>query len=167
MKNFVLIVMVVAFFISCSSDTATGKKADTTPAAATMPELATVEKGAVAAVIKLPAQLAAFEEVSIFPKINGYVKNVFVDIGSTVKKGQLLMTLEAPELEQASLQAKEKYARSIADFSIDKERYNRLMEAAKTAGAISPWIFPPLNQKWKRTVHWATRRKQTGRCSKP
>src|SRR5712675_487462 len=53
--------------------------------------------------IKLPGQLAAYQEVSIFPKVNGYVKNVLVDIGSKVHEGQLLMTLEAPELAQSTM----------------------------------------------------------------
>jgi RND family efflux transporter MFP subunit len=88
--------------------------------------------------IKLPGQLAAYQEVSIFPKVNGYVKNVNVDIGSKVHQGQLLMTLEAPELEQSTMQAKEKYARTKADLSIDREHYNRLLEASQTPGAISP-----------------------------
>jgi membrane fusion protein (multidrug efflux system) len=96
------------------------------------------EKASVEQSVKLPAQLAAYQEVSIFPKMNGYVKTVNVDIGSTVKKGQLLMELEAPELEQASIQAKEKYARSVSDYTISKENYERLLYASKTKGAISP-----------------------------
>ena len=88
--------------------------------------------------IKLPGQLAAYQEVSIFPKVNGYVKNVVVDIGSKVHMGQLLMTLEAPELEQSTMQAKEKYVRTKADLSIDREHYNRLLEASQTPGAVSP-----------------------------
>ena len=39
-------------------------------------QLATVEKTSVDQLVKLPAQLAAFEEVSIFPKVNGYVETV-------------------------------------------------------------------------------------------
>jgi RND family efflux transporter MFP subunit len=108
---------------------------------------ATVEKGSVSSTIRLPAQLAAYQEVSIFPKVNGYVKTVSVDIGSKVSKGNLLMLLEAPELLQASMQAKEKYARSKADFSLDKERYNRLLEAAKTEGAISPLDLSTVRSK--------------------
>ena len=100
--------------------------------------LAGVQQTGLSGVVKLPGQLAAYEEVSIFPKVNGYVKNVNVDIGSHVKKGQLLMTLEAPELEQSTMQAKEKYARTKADLSIDREHYNRLLEASQTPGAISP-----------------------------
>jgi RND family efflux transporter MFP subunit len=128
--------MMLVLITACSS-----KKEEKKAEANTAPinyALATVEKGGVATTIKLPAQLVAYQEVSIFPKVNGYVKNVLVDIGAKVSQGSLLMTLEAPELEQAALQAKEKYTRSKADFSIDKERFLRLIEAAKTEGAISP-----------------------------
>jgi membrane fusion protein (multidrug efflux system) len=97
-----------------------------------------VEKAGLSSTIKLPAQFAAFQEVSIFPKVNGYVKMVLVDIGSKVKKSDLLMELEAPELEQAVAQAREKYARAKTDYAIDKEHYLRLLEASSTAGAISP-----------------------------
>ncbi len=99
---------------------------------------AIAEKATVDQVVKLPAQLAAFEQVSIFPKMNGYVKSVKVDIGSVVRRGQLLMELEAPELEQSSIQAKEKYARAISDYTISKENCERLQQAAKTKGAVSP-----------------------------
>lgn len=136
---------VVVFITACSSNKE--EKKEEAKAAPTNYALATVQKGGVATTIKLPAQLVAYQEVSIFPKVNGYVKNVLVDIGSKVSQGSLLMTLEAPELEQAALQAKEKYARSKADFSIDKERYLRLMEASKTAGAISPLDISTIKAK--------------------
>jgi RND family efflux transporter MFP subunit len=97
--------------------------------------------------IKLPGQLEAFQEVSIFPKVNGYVKNVMVDIGSSVHQGQLLMELEAPELIQATLAAKEKYAKSRADYAIDRERYKRLLEASETAGAVSPLDLSEIKSK--------------------
>jgi membrane fusion protein, multidrug efflux system len=97
-----------------------------------------VEKMGVATYIKLPAQLFAYQEVSIFPKVNGYVKDVSVDIGSHVHEGQALMVLEAPEIVQAAAQAREKYAQARAGYSIDKENYARLLEASATAGAVSP-----------------------------
>jgi membrane fusion protein (multidrug efflux system) len=100
--------------------------------------LSVIQTTGPSSMIKLPGQLAAFQEVSIFPKVNGYVKNVLVDIGSIVHRGQLLMTLEAPELAQSTMQAKEKYARTKADLSIDREHYNRLLEASRTPGAVSP-----------------------------
>jgi len=138
MKYYIIAGLYTIAFASCTSNAATDKKVTVKENATPVYTLANVEKGGVATTIKLPAQLAAYQEVSIFPKVNGYVKTVLVDIGSKVKKGTLLMVLEAPELIQASLQAKEKYARTKVDFTIDKERYNRLLVAAATAGAISP-----------------------------
>lgn len=139
MKYSFCIFLTAVFFTACSSDKETKKESPSTTAkAAIQYKLTVLQKGGVANSIKLPAQLAAFQEVSIFPKVNGYVKQVLVDIGSKVTQGSLLMTLEAPELEQLVMQAKEKYTRAKADFTIDKERYHRLLEAAKTAGAVSP-----------------------------
>lgn len=139
-KKSIIVVFFFSFFIifySCSNDKEPEKKltsANATPKYI----LARVEKANVSEQLKLPAQLAAYQEVDIFPKVNGYVKTVSVDIGSSVKKGQILMALEAPELYQAVVQAKEKYARAKSDYTIDKENYERLKEASQTAGAISP-----------------------------
>ncbi|WP_162903163.1 efflux RND transporter periplasmic adaptor subunit [Taibaiella koreensis] len=109
--------------------------------------LATVHKGGLAASLRLPAQLAAYQEVNIFPKVNGYVKKVYVDIGSHVRTGDLLMTLEAPELAQSAAQAREKYAKAAAELAIDKEHYQRLLEASGTPGAISPLDLSTLKAK--------------------
>ena len=138
MKYYIFLLSFVIALASCSSVSNKEKKAEDIKTTPPKYDLATVVKGGVANSIKLPAQLAAFQEVSIFPKVNGYVKTVLVDIGSKVSQGALLMVLEAPELADAALQAKERYARSKVDFTIDKERYNRLLEASRTAGAISP-----------------------------
>ena len=64
--------------------------------------------------VKLPGVLQPFEFVQIFPKLNGFVKDVFVDRGSVVKKGALLIRMEAPELEQKVSASKLKYAQAHA-----------------------------------------------------
>lgn len=136
MKYCIAIFIFLIIFSSCSDK---AEKKNEKPATVTQAyQTAIVESGGVSTVIKLPAQLVAFQEVSIFPKVNGYVKTVTVDVGSKVSKGSLLMLLEAPELEQSVLQAKEKYARTQTDYTIGKDHYMRLLEASKTAGAISP-----------------------------
>jgi len=120
---------------ACSSPKPKEKEAQSSTA---QYRLVSIQSADMEQTVKLPAQLAAYQEVSIFPKVNGYVKNVLVDIGSKVTKGQLLMTLEAPEILQSALQAKEKYARSQSDFNLNKENYERLRIASHTPGAISP-----------------------------
>jgi len=134
----ILIFISLIVFTACSADKKNNdgqsEKKNTDP----QYQFAVVQKGGVSTTIKLPAQLAAYEEVSIFPKVNGYVKEVLVDIGSHVKQGQLLMTLEDPELIQVTLQAKENYAKAKSDYIISKENYQRLLEASQTPGAVSP-----------------------------
>ncbi|MFI5193462.1 MAG: efflux RND transporter periplasmic adaptor subunit [Chitinophagales bacterium] len=147
MKYYFLFISSFVLLTACSSEGASDKKTEKKANAVVHYVLATVEKKGVASKVKLPGQLAAYEEVSIYPKVTGYVKSVLVDIGSRVSTGQLLMELEAPELVQASLEAQEKYARSQADFSIDKEHYQRLLEASNTAGAISPLDLSTLKSK--------------------
>jgi RND family efflux transporter MFP subunit len=138
MKKYIAFILLASLFAACSQNKTGDNNTEKKQAAGPVYQLVAVEKGGVATILKLPAQLAAYEEVSIFPKVNGYVKDVLVDIGSRVRKGNLLMTLEAPELNQAVLQAKERYVRTKSDLSIDREHYQRYLEAAATAGAISP-----------------------------
>jgi len=146
MKYYIIFFFSLLFIFSCSNQRSNESK-PTESSATAQYTLATIQKGGVSASIKLPSQLAAYQEVSIFPKVNGYVKNVLVDIGSKVSKGKLLMVLEAPELQQAAMQAKEKYIRSKADFSIDQEHYRRFLEASATEGAISALDLSTLRAK--------------------
>jgi membrane fusion protein, multidrug efflux system len=132
-----IVVLAALFFYGCSDNNAAEKKPATPPAEPHY-TLATAEQRPVQQLYKLPAQLAAYQEVSIFPKVNGYVKTVAVDIGSHVGAGQLLMLLEDPELEQAAAQAREKYFQAVSNYTISRENYERLRQAARTPGAISP-----------------------------
>ncbi|MBS1665503.1 MAG: efflux RND transporter periplasmic adaptor subunit [Bacteroidetes bacterium] len=130
----------------CSSGNGAPTEPKATPAPAAI-EKTTLQKAALPQQVRLPAQLTSFQEVSIFPKVNGYVKNVLVDVGSKVHKGQLLMTLEAPELEQQMTQAKERYARARLDYTISEENYRRMQQAAETPGAVSPMSLASLKAK--------------------
>src|ERR1700722_15020021 len=152
MKHYRVLTIAVAMLLIAATGCSSGKGAPAeTPATAASPspavETVTLQKGALPQQVKLPAQLAAFEEVSIFPKVNGYVRDVFVDVGSAVRKGQLLMTLEAPELQQATTQARERYARAKLDATISLQNYRRMLQASQTPGAVSPMNLESLKAK--------------------
>jgi RND family efflux transporter MFP subunit len=53
----------------------------------------------------LPGTVQAFTEAPIYARTNGYLKSWLVDIGSTVKKGQLLAEIDTPEVDQQLAQA--------------------------------------------------------------
>src|SRR5580692_4219439 len=48
----------------------------------------------------LPGSVQAFYEAPIYARTNGYVKAWNTDIGTPVKKGQLLAEIESPEVDQ-------------------------------------------------------------------
>lgn len=47
-----------------------------------------------------PATLQGEQNIEIRPKIDGYIESIYVDEGATVKKGQLLFRINAPQYEQ-------------------------------------------------------------------
>ncbi len=53
--------------------------------------------------LQIPGELLAFQQVDLYAKENSYVRKLYVDVGSEVKAGQLLISMEAPEL--SSLEA--------------------------------------------------------------
>src|SRR6266481_9412648 len=79
---------------------------------------------------RLPAELAPWEQVAIYPKVQGFVEEIPVDRGSVVRRGQLLVRLSAPELGAQTAQAR-------ATLSGDKATYERLRVASRTPGAVS------------------------------
>ena len=49
--------------------------------------------------IVLTAEFKPFQEVDVMAKVAGYVKEIKVDVGDRVTQGQLLATLEVPEMD--------------------------------------------------------------------
>ncbi len=79
----------------------------------------------------LPGQTAAWYESTIYARVNGYVANWLVDIGDHVEKGQVLATIETPELDaelqaaRAQLKASEAQVearKAEAEFTQDHQR---------------------------------------------
>jgi RND family efflux transporter MFP subunit len=65
------------------------------------PQLVTPGSG-----LDLPAEVRPWQEASIFSRVNGYLKNWYVDIGAHVESGQLLADVDIPDLQQQMDQAK-------------------------------------------------------------
>jgi len=96
-----------------------------------------VAEAEIGSVVHLPAVLRPYEMVDIYPKINGFIKEIPVDRGSRVRTGQLLLRLEAPEIEQQYMAAKAKYLQAYSLSLASKDDYDRLMVANKMPGTVS------------------------------
>lgn len=87
--------------------------------------------------LSLPGELKPYEEVMVFPKVKGFVKKIFVDRGTKVKKGQLLALLEAPEVAQKYVSAKSDERKAREDYLYSQQSYERLKKAAIKSGAVA------------------------------
>ncbi len=56
--------------------------------------------------LDLPGRLEAYSRAPIYARVGGFLKAWYVDIGASVKAGQLMAEIEAPDLDQQLLQAK-------------------------------------------------------------
>ena len=56
--------------------------------------------------LDLPGRLEAYARAPIYARVGGFLKAWYVDIGASVKAGQLLAEIEAPDLDQQLLQAR-------------------------------------------------------------
>ncbi|MFB9263773.1 efflux RND transporter periplasmic adaptor subunit [Bradyrhizobium erythrophlei] len=68
--------------------------------------------------LTLPGNIQPFNRAAIFARVNGYVKSWDHDIGSPVKAGQVLATIDAPDLDQQLSQAKATLASVKANYQI-------------------------------------------------
>jgi RND family efflux transporter MFP subunit len=68
--------------------------------------------------LTLPGNIQPFNRAEIFARVNGYLKSWDHDIGSQVKSGEVLATIDAPDLDQQLGQAKATLASVRANHQI-------------------------------------------------
>jgi RND family efflux transporter MFP subunit len=59
--------------------------------------------------VEIPATMRGYIETPMYAKIAGYLKSISVDKGDRVKKGQVMATLDSPELDQQVASARANY----------------------------------------------------------
>ena len=82
--------------------------------------------------IALPGSTSAFNDTPIYARTSGYVQHWYVDIGARVKKGQLLATIETPELDQQLQQARADLENAEANLQLattTAARWQHLLES--------------------------------------
>ncbi len=79
--------------------------------------------------LTLPGQISPYRETGLFARTQGFVRQRFVDLGEHVKRGQLLATVEAPEVMQD-------IARAQAELQLAKINLSRV-NSVTLAGAVA------------------------------
>ena len=135
-------VVAATLFSACSSsDGESGDRKENKAAAATAAtapaETLTLEKGRLSTALYTPGELIAYQQVDLYAKENSFVKKLYADVGSEVRVGQLLATLEAPELGSQLASALSRVKSQEAIYIASKANYERLVETSKTPGTVS------------------------------
>jgi RND family efflux transporter MFP subunit len=134
----------LAVLSSCSRRAVSAKTTEDS-AAATVGTVA-VTSHALAQHLTVSSELVPFQQIDVYAKEAGYVKTLLVDYGTHVKQGQLMATLEIPELEaqlqqdQAAIHAQadeivrasHEVERVKAEHDVLRLQYERLKAVSQT-----------------------------------
>ena len=132
-----------AILTACSSASSDNKTATKEPDAQQV-AITTVQALQPSKRVTLPGELKPWNRVSMFAKVKGFVRDISVDRGTAVRKGQVLARLDAPEVlselsqAQAQVQAQESnLVEQTTRARASRLTYQRLLQTAKMEGAVS------------------------------
>jgi len=140
---------------SCGRDeSANGSQRANAPATENVPVVPAVKvtRSDLSNDISLTGEFQPYQEVDLMAKVSGYVKSIPVDIGDQVKEGQVLATLEIPEMEDdltraaAAAQAadadvttaRDDLRRATASHEIAHLSYTRIEDVNKKEAGLVP-----------------------------
>ncbi len=120
---------------------AVAASAETTPRAA----IATAHRGPISSSLSVAGEFLPYQEVELHAKVAGYIRRINVDIGDHVHTGQVVATLEVPELnaqvagadagvrhsKDEISRAQHEVSRAEASYAALHAGYIRLQQAAK------------------------------------
>ena len=102
----------------------------------------------------LPGNVTAFFEAPIYARTSGYLKIWYSDIGTPVKKGQLLAEIETPEVDQQLRQARSDLATAEANANI------AAVTDARWQGLLAHNAVSPQDADTRRATAQATKASQ-------
>jgi RND family efflux transporter MFP subunit len=123
----VFLAAVAGCVIACSSATRGAEKitADSIPTVA----VAKAGHANLSRTVVLTAEFIPFQEIDVMAKEAGYIKQIKVDIGDRVKQGQILATLEIPEMIDEIAKAQAAMGRSEAQVTQAQDEIKRAQVA--------------------------------------
>ncbi len=125
--SFYVILSTVFFFISCNHEKTGGPNSEISREYA----VTTVNPVTVTIHKDFPATIEGQQVIEIRPMISGYLREIFVNEGDHVKKGQLLFKIKNPMYEQQVITARASIQRAVADVhtaDMDIEKIRPLVD---------------------------------------
>ncbi|HYP13552.1 MAG TPA: efflux RND transporter periplasmic adaptor subunit, partial [Bryobacteraceae bacterium] len=112
--------------------------------AAAQVDMVAVQSQSIERPLMIPGEIIPYQRVTLHARVNGYVERVLVDRGTSVKQGQLLVSIDAPEVAAAVAEAESRAQTAESNRAEAEARlaglqatYDRLKTASATPGAIA------------------------------
>ena len=128
----IAIIMTVAAFAACGNktgDNAGGKGATTTQKEAEKVKVLTLQSERIAKSLELSSTLEGYETMNISPSITGHIEHIYVEVGSRVQKGSMLVRMDQTQLNTTRI--------NLASTKTEFER----VSALKQSGSISQQVY--------------------------
>jgi RND family efflux transporter MFP subunit len=108
----------VTYFIRLHSADRLAAATATHAAAPPLVDVVTVRPAPQTDALALPGEAAAWQESTIYARVDGYVGKWFVDIGDHVHEGQVLATIETPRLDAELVAAQARLRAADAEVTV-------------------------------------------------
>jgi len=151
-RKWLLLLILVGFgggaFLYWKRGTAAASTEASSPNTADLPTVSVVSarREDLAQTLTLTAEFIPFQEVEVMAKIAGYIQKINVDVGDSVRQGQVLAILESPEMRDdlaragASIQrnrsdlqrAGDEVRRAESNYAMTHLTYSRLANVMKS-----------------------------------
>ena len=93
------IILATAALAACGNNGGAGKKgATTTKKEAEKVKVLTLESERIAKSLELSATLEGYETMNISPSLTGHIEHIYVEVGSRVQKGSMLVRMDQTQL---------------------------------------------------------------------
>lgn len=122
------IVMALCTLAACGGKSA-DKQATTTQKEAEKVKVQTLQNERIAKSIELSSTLEGYETMNISPSITGHIEHIYVEVGSRVSKGAMLVRMDQTQLNTTKI--------NLANTKTELER----VTALKAAGSISQQVY--------------------------
>lgn len=136
-----VLLMVITFSAGCSSGDNAEAESNEQEETYTPVEVSKVTRKTLANITTMNGRISADKNVMVIPTIPGKVKTIKVKEGDSVKKGDVLFTLDEKDIRKQVDQAKASYEIAKANYDMGQEQTNMAQESLERTKALAESIL--------------------------
>ena len=123
------VVLAILALVSCGGKGAGGSKGATTKKEVEKVKVLELQNERIAKNLELSATLEGYETMNISPSVTGHIEHIYVEVGSRVQKGSMLVRMDQTQLNTTRI-----------NLASTKTEFDRV-SALKQSGSISQQVY--------------------------